>query len=88
MLNKVTATFAALALALPQAASAAQEQQPAPQAPAAKKICKTQTVTGSRLAKKRVCGTADEWAEQRLQDRQAVEKVQMGPCVVNGTTCK
>ena len=88
MLTKVTATLAAMALLVPQVASAAQEPQPAPRTPAAKKICKTQTITGSRLATKRVCGTADEWAQQRLQDRQAVEKVQMGPCVVNGTTCK
>ena len=53
-----------------------------------KRICRTEPIIGSRLAKKRFCGTREEWEERRLSDRQAVEKVQMGPCVVNGTTCK
>jgi hypothetical protein len=39
-------------------------------------ICERQEVTGSRLAKRRVCMTRAQWAESRLQDRQATEKVQ------------
>jgi len=35
-----------------------------------KKICKTFAVTGSRLAKERVCMTADEWRmEEALRNR-------------------
>lgn len=52
------------------------------------RICETITPIGSRLATKRFCGTRAEWADRRLQDKQALEKAQMGPCVVNGTTCK
>ncbi len=40
-------------------------------------ICEQQEVTGSRLAKKRVCMTRAQWAASRLQDRQAIEKVQV-----------
>lgn len=52
------------------------------------KVCETITVTGSRLGKKRFCGTQAEWDDRRLRDRQEVEKAQRMPCVVNGTTCK
>ena len=52
------------------------------------KVCETITLTGSRLGKKRFCGTRAEWADKRLQDRQEIEKAQRMPCVVNGTTCK
>jgi len=69
-------------------------QAPAPTGEAAKqansneRICEDIILTGSRLGKKRFCGTRAEWERHRLEDRQAVEKVQMSPCVVNGTTCK
>ena len=52
------------------------------------KICETIKPIGSRLATKRFCGTRAEWADRKLQEKQALEKAQMGPCVVNGTTCK
>ena len=39
-------------------------------------ICEKHQVTGSRLAVRRVCKTRAQWADQRLQDRQDVEKVQ------------
>ena len=48
--------------------------------------CETITVPGSRLAKKRVCGTRAEWRDHQLQDRQATEKIQVGPCV-RGAGC-
>jgi hypothetical protein len=47
--------------------------------------CETITVTGSRLAKKKFCGTREEWAEKRLQDRQATERVQTQLCVYSKT---
>ena len=52
------------------------------------KICETIKPVGSRLATKRFCGTRAEWEDRKMQDRQALEKAQLGPCVVNGTTCK
>ena len=49
------------------------------------RICENITLTGSRLATKRFCGTRAEWEEQRRQDRQAVDQIQKqiaGPCSV------
>ena len=40
-------------------------------------VCERQEVTGSRLARKKVCMTRAQWAALRLEDRQAVEKVQV-----------
>jgi predicted ATPase len=39
-------------------------------------ICEKQTLVGSRLATKRVCKTRTQWADERLQERQEVERVQ------------
>ena len=76
-----------LALGLPVATPAvalAGEEKP-PQASGSdpnEKLCENITVVGSRLAKKRVCGTRAEWADRKLQDRQAVEKAQTSPCML------
>ena len=51
------------------------------------RICEKITPIGSRLASKRFCGTRAEWADRKLQDKQALEKAQLSPCVRNGTTC-
>ena len=80
------ATPAAAQIAAAQAASG--DTRKAKPADPDEKICQTITMTGSRLAKKRFCATRAEWEDMRLQDRQATEKIQMGPCVVNGTSCK
>jgi len=70
-------------------AAAASAQTPAP-APATstvsaekaqadylnEKVCRTEELTGSRLAKRRVCKTRSQWADQQLQDRQEIERVQ------------
>ena len=72
-------------------AAIAQNAPASPQGQSAgrnEKVCETITMTGSRLGKKRFCGTRAEWADKRLQDRQEIEKAQRMPCVVNGTTCK
>lgn len=53
-----------------------------------RRVCEDITPVGTRLAKKRYCGTPVEWKDRRRQDREALEKAQLGPCVVNGTTCK
>lgn len=41
-----------------------------------KLVCRTVEITGSRLGKKRICHTAEEWAEQRALDRQQIERQQ------------
>jgi hypothetical protein len=46
------------------------------------RICEDVTQTGSRLATKRYCATRSEWDEKKRQDREAVEKAQMSPCLV------
>ena len=45
------------------------------------RVCEDIKMTGSRLAKKRFCGTRSEWADKRLQDKQEVERIQRSPCV-------
>lgn len=52
------------------------------------KICETITPIGSRLATKRFCGTRAEWADRKLQEKQALENAQRSPCVRDGVTCK
>tara|TARA_B100000929_G_scaffold79709_1_gene62230 strand:+ start:357 stop:623 length:267 start_codon:yes stop_codon:yes gene_type:complete len=39
-------------------------------------ICRKTQDTGSRLRSRRVCATAGEWAEQRRQNRESIEKTQ------------
>lgn len=79
------AALAALLLAIPAAAQTSTAGGAAPAAAAAggkaqdpnKIICEKQEVTGSRLAKRRVCMTQAQWADRKLQDRQEVERVQV-----------
>ena len=52
------------------------------------RICEDIIQTGSRLAKKRFCGTRQEWEDKRRQDREATEKAQTQLCVVNPATGK
>ena len=66
--------------------SATEEQPKAGSAPGQEeRYCETITMTGSRLAKRRFCGTRAEWAEKRMQDRQATERVQTQLCVYSKT---
>ena len=75
---------AALAISQPATAqtSAPSQTQPSTTAQTAgpdmsEVVCERQEVTGSRLARKKVCMTRAQWAALRLEDRQAVEKVQV-----------
>jgi hypothetical protein len=45
-------------------------------------VCEKTEVLGSRLAKKKICMTRAQWAEQRRLNRQEVDKVQIsrGSC--------
>jgi len=40
------------------------------------RICENQTVLGSRLTMRRVCGTRAEWEEKRRLDREEIDKAQ------------
>ena len=47
------------------------------------KICEDVIVTGSRLAKKRLCATRAQWEERKQLDRRAIHQIQtqiIGPC--------
>ena len=85
-------TLVAIALALAVQGNAASPgvQAPPQQQPRAgdpmERVCETIKFTGSRLAQKRICATRAEWADIRLRDRQAIEKVQISPCVIQGTS--
>ena len=61
-------------------ASGSPSSQPAAEKPAAgspnEVVCQKLEVTGTRLGLKRVCKTRAQWADQQLQDRQEIEKVQ------------
>ncbi|GAA4743586.1 hypothetical protein GCM10023264_05990 [Sphingomonas daechungensis] len=46
------------------------------------KICEDIIVTGSRLAKRRFCGTRQEWEEKRMEDRKLIEEIQRSPCQI------
>jgi hypothetical protein len=41
-----------------------------------RRICKQVTATGSRLKGGRVCKKAREWADEKLIDRKALERIQ------------
>jgi hypothetical protein len=74
---------------LSPAPALAQKKQPTSNAgDQNERICEDITLTGSRIASKRFCGTRAQWADKRLQDRQEVERIQRSPCVRDGTTCK
>ena len=47
-------------------------------------VCEKQNVLGSRLATKRVCMTAAEWALQRAAERQSIDKSQVQQKGPNG----
>ena len=75
---------AALAISQPSIAQTTTPPQSPPSATAKSAspdmnevVCERQEVTGSRLARKKVCMTRAQWAASRLEDRQAIEKVQV-----------
>ena len=44
-------------------------------------VCEKQTVVGSRLATRKVCGTRAEWAEKRRLDKEAIDQGQRSACM-------
>lgn len=76
-----------IAFILPAQASASADP-PKPAATAAdpnERICEEVVLTGSRLGAKRFCATRAEWEDKKRQDREAIEKAQVGPCVITTT---
>ena len=70
------ATALFLMAAAPEANGTEQQKGAKSDDPGQQVICEKQEVVGSRLAVKRVCKTRAQWAEDRLQDRKEVERVQ------------
>jgi len=66
------------------------KQSPSQQKPAAdpnERVCEDIVQTGSRLATRRFCATRSEWEEKKRQDRDAVDKAQLNPCMItHGST--
>ena len=54
-------------------------------ADANEKVCEVYTPVGSRLGSKKVCGTRAEWAEKRRLDKEAIDRAQVGACMVQTT---
>jgi hypothetical protein len=84
------------AIAMAGLLAAAAAQQPASNPPAKssqraaadpnERVCEDIIQTGSRIASRRYCGTRAQWEDRKRQDREAVEKAQLSPCVVTQTS--
>jgi predicted secreted protein len=68
------AAMAGVALAAPANAESKPQKAKDPN----EVVCEKQEVLGSRLAKRKVCMTRSQWAEQRRSDRDLVQKSQVG----------
>ena len=68
-------------LALPASGQVSPPQNPSAQAAPHydpnEIVCEKQEVIGSRLATKRVCKTRSQWATERLQNRQEIDRIQI-----------
>jgi len=73
---------AAAAVVLVQPAAAQSVESPAAaaaeKAERAKMVCKKEEQIGSRLGAKRICMTAEQWAEKAREQREFAEDVQSG----------
>jgi invasion protein IalB len=65
----------ASAPALAQTAQASQTAKPAHDPNEV--VCEKQEDTGSRVASHKICKTRAEWAEERRENRQNIDKIQM-----------
>jgi hypothetical protein len=91
MIRHMTVGLLALLTAASLSSFASAEQSVSRQRPAAdpnSRVCEDIIQTGSRLAKKRFCGTRQEWEDKKHQDREATEKAQTQLCVINPATKK
>jgi hypothetical protein len=67
--------MAAFALAAP-AVAADKDKKSSEDAPKQKKICRTETVTGSLIAKRRICMTKAEWDQFEAATKKALDEFQ------------
>ena len=75
MLLSVATTAIALAtMATPSASADTAATAPAPQK--SRLVCQVQEETGSRLRRKKVCLTQDEWMALKRETRMATDKMQ------------
>ena len=91
MMRHAVSALASLVLAASLSLPAHAQQPSSRERPAAdpnSRVCEDTIQTGSRLAKKRFCGTRQEWQDKKRQDREATEKAQTQLCVVNPVTRK
>ena len=84
LVRAIRASALLLSASTPAIAQAAAETAATPQAISKAEadrmnemVCEKQEVVGSRLSVKRICKTRAQWADQKLQDRMEVERVQV-----------
>lgn len=75
MFKSIFTPFVAVALLVPTAAIAREHVDAAKSDPN-RVVCRTVGSTGSRLSQTKQCMTNAQWAENKLADRQAVERIQ------------
>ena len=63
------------ALGVASAASAGEEKKSTVKDPN-RIVCEKQEELGSRLSSKRVCMTAEQWAQKRREERQMIDRAQ------------
>ncbi|MEA1072650.1 hypothetical protein [Sphingomonas sp. LY160] len=82
---KAVTFVAAVAFAVPALAqvSSIETSRPRVSKDPNEKICERITETGSRLASKRVCMTSAEWAAQKTDHRNDVERAQKNVGIIN-----
>lgn len=87
-LRKAVATLAICGLGSLAAPLIAGDVKPKPVKDPNEKICENQSIVGSRLATRRVCGTRAEWEEKRRLDKEAIDQGQKSACMIthNGGT--
>jgi hypothetical protein len=73
--------FSLLSIGAPASALQSPSQQKSTANPN-ERICEDIVLTGSRLATRRFCATRAEWEDRKKQDREAIEKAQLSPCVL------
>lgn len=78
------ALLAVAALGVASAASAAEEKKSTAKDPN-RVICEKQDELGSRLSSKRICMTAEQWAQKRREERQMIDRAQVQRGGPNGS---
>jgi hypothetical protein len=72
----ISASILAVSLLITAEAPASAAAAAPADAPKSKLVCKVQEEIGSRLARKKVCMTQEEWQDLRRETRQVTEKIQ------------